>query len=109
MIKPIFEEMATQLGEEKAKQILGAAIEKAAIAHGKTYADRDGETSTESFAALMPQWKANSALEMETVEESEETYRPGVVRCKYAEMYREMGLAISACSPATGTARSLRI
>ncbi len=92
VIKPIYEEMAAQLGDAKAQEILGAAIEKAAIAHGKTYADRDGETSIASFAALMPQWKANGALEMDVVEASDDTYRFNVTRCKYAEMYREMGI-----------------
>ena len=36
IIKPIYEEMAREIGHEKADEILGAAIEKAAIEQGKS-------------------------------------------------------------------------
>ncbi|MGA7268538.1 MAG: 2-amino-thiazoline-4-carboxylic acid hydrolase, partial [Aestuariivirga sp.] len=47
VIGPIFAEMAAQLGEEKAAQILDAAIRKAAIAEGKEFARKapGGKTS----------------------------------------------------------------
>ncbi len=94
IIQPIYEEMVTQLGAERAKDILGSAIKKNAIAQGKAYAQATAEeTDLLSFHALLPQWKANGALETEILEESAETVSYNVTRCKYAEMYREMGLA----------------
>ena len=39
VIKPIYEEMALEIGHEKAEKILGAAIEKAAIEQGKSLAE----------------------------------------------------------------------
>ena len=38
IIKPIYDEMVEQLGQEQAQNILGAAIEKAAIDQGKSLA-----------------------------------------------------------------------
>ena len=94
IIKPIFEEMAAELGPEKAKEILGTAIKKNAIAQGKAYAEAAGEeTSLLSFHALLPQWKANGALETEILEESPGAVSYNVTRCRYAEMYKQMGLA----------------
>ena len=94
IIKPIFEEMAAELGPEKAKEILGTAIKKNAIAQGKAYAAASGEeTDLLSFHALLPQWKANGALETEILEESPTTVSYNVTRCRYAEMYKDMGLA----------------
>ncbi|MEM1198736.1 MAG: L-2-amino-thiazoline-4-carboxylic acid hydrolase [Pseudomonadota bacterium] len=94
IIKPIYEEMVTQLGADRASDILGTAIKKNAIAQGKAYAEaaRD-EIDLLSFHALLPQWKADGALETDILEESPDTVSYNVTRCRYAEMYKEMGLA----------------
>ncbi len=92
IVKPIYEELKRELGEEGAKRIIGAAIRQDAIAQGRAYAG-PGKTSLAGFHALFPQWTANDALEVEVHEETETLVRYDVVRCRYAEMYREMGLA----------------
>ena len=92
IVKPIYEELTRELGEDRAKRIIGAAIRKDAIAQGKAYAG-SGKTSLAGFHALFPQWTANGALEVEVHEETDTLLRYDVVRCRYAEMYREMGLA----------------
>lgn len=94
VIKPIFEEMVEELGAAQAKQILGNAIRKNAIAQGTAYAEaQDGPTSLTGFHALLPQWQANGALEVDMLAESEAEVSYSVTRCRYAEMYQEMGLA----------------
>ncbi len=94
IIKPIYEEMVSELGAERAKEILGAAIRKNAIAQGKAYADaQEAPTSLLGFHSLLPQWTANGALEVEMLEEGEAEVNYNVTRCQYSEMYREMGLA----------------
>ena len=94
IIKPIYDEMVAELGAERARVILGNAIKKNAIAQGKAYADAQEEaTSLLGFHSLLPQWKANGALEVEMLEEGDEAVSYNVTRCRYAEMYREMGLA----------------
>ena len=96
LVKPIYEEMAAVLGEEKAQEILGSAIKKHAIAQGQAYAEADRaagkEPSLAGFYALLPQWKAGGALEMDVLEESESQVNFNITRCRYAEMYKEMGL-----------------
>jgi hypothetical protein len=94
ILKPVYEEMVANLGEATAKQILSAAIRKNAIAQGQAYAAAEGgETSLQSFNALKPQWTANGALEIEELGETPSEVNYNVTRCKYAEMYKEMGLA----------------
>ena len=93
IIKPIYEEMVTELGEEKARRILGAAIRKNAIEHGRTLAQMSEEPpSIAGFANLQERWKANDALRIEVLGQDDEHYDFNVVRCRYSEMYREMGL-----------------
>ena len=84
---------AARLAEAQAADIIGAAITKDSIAHGRAYAESEGaETSLESFHQLLPQWKANGALEVEMLKETETEVHYNVTRCRYAEMYHEMGL-----------------
>ena len=93
IIKPIFEEMAAELGEEKARRILGAAIRKNAIEQGRALAEAAGEpTGIAGFAKLLERWTANDALRIEVLEQDDERFDFNVTRCRYSEMYREMGL-----------------
>jgi len=93
IIKPIFEEMAAELGEEKARHILGAAIRKNAIAQGRNLAQASEEPpSIAGFANLLERWKANDALRIEVLEQDDEHFDFNVVRCRYSEMYRDIGL-----------------
>ena len=93
IIKPIYEEMAAELGEEKARRILGSAIRRNAIEQGRTLAKTSGEpTGIAGFAKLLERWTANDALRMEVLEQNDERFDFNVTRCRYSEMYRDMGL-----------------
>jgi len=95
VIRPIYEEMVNELGEEKAQVILDTAIRKAAIAEAGEFAGKapDGRTSLRSFIDLLQHWTAGGALEIEIAVETEEQFDFDVTRCRYAETYREMGIA----------------
>jgi hypothetical protein len=94
VIAPIYQEMAAQLGTEAAKEILGAAISKAAIAAGKDFASRTpGGTSLKSFEELQVLWTKDDALKTDVLVSTENQYDYNVTRCRYAETYKEMGLA----------------
>ena len=94
VIGPIHAEMVAAFGKEKADAILDAAIRKAAIAEGKSFAAKapGGETSMADFIKLYELWTADGALEIDVLEATDTTFNFDVVRCKYAETYREMGL-----------------
>jgi hypothetical protein len=94
VIGPIYAEMVAQVGEEKASAILDAAIRKAAIAEGKEFAKKapGGVTSMADFIKLYELWTADGALEVNVIEANDTTFNFDVVRCKYAETYKEMGL-----------------
>ena len=71
------------------------AIRKAAIAEGRAFAKRapGGVTSMADFIKLYELWTADGALEMEVLEATDEKFDFNITRCRYAETYREMGLA----------------
>ncbi|WP_392662863.1 L-2-amino-thiazoline-4-carboxylic acid hydrolase [Amaricoccus sp. B4] len=96
VIGPIFEEMVQEIGRERAEAILGSAIRKAAIAEGARYRAAAAEAAEDdpvaAFAELFELWTRGGALEIELLGQSPERFDFDVTRCRYAEMYREMGL-----------------
>ena len=94
VIGPIYAEMVAEIGEEKASKILDAAIRKAAIAEGREFARKapGGKTSMADFIKLYELWTQDGALEVEVLKASDTEFDFDVIRCKYAETYKEMGL-----------------
>lgn len=93
ILKPVYEEMAARLGDAVAQEILGAAITKAALAAASAFAasEPDG-TSLKSFADLQPLWTRDDALRIDVKRQDDTHFDYDVTRCRYAEMYRSMGL-----------------
>jgi hypothetical protein len=93
IIAPIYEEMRKTIGEEKAREILRNAIRRAAIAAGAEMAARaPGGADLESFKAIWPLWTKDDALTIEVVADGPGVFDFNVTRCRYAEIYRAMGL-----------------
>jgi hypothetical protein len=94
VIKPIWEELVARLGPEQARDILDQAIREAAIEEGRALAAASpgGDTRMPAFIRLYDNWKTGGALETTTLQATEERFDFDVTRCRYAEMYREMGL-----------------
>ncbi|MBN3859584.1 2-amino-thiazoline-4-carboxylic acid hydrolase [Neisseriaceae bacterium PsAf] len=93
IIKPIYEIMKREFGVEKAKSIIEEAVNTDAINVGRNYAKKElHNTNIESFVALQYLWEKDDALEVEVLDFNHEHYRYNVKRCRYAEMYNEIGL-----------------
>ncbi|MBD86767.1 MAG: 2-amino-thiazoline-4-carboxylic acid hydrolase [Rhodospirillaceae bacterium] len=94
VIKPIYEEMVAELGEEAARSILSRAIKRDAISHGKNCAaSQDGANDIAGFVKLFELWTAEDALEVDVLEQTNSRFNFNVTRCRYAEMYRDMGIS----------------
>ena len=96
--KSIFDEMKTEFGDEKARKILKNAIIKNAIDEGAKFRNEidkklPKETSTiDRFIEVFELWKTGGALEIKELKKTSKQYDFDVTRCRYAEMYKEMGL-----------------
>jgi hypothetical protein len=93
VIKPIYEEMKARFGADAAKEVLKGAIAKAAIAAGAGFAEEyDGKTDLLAFQEVGRHWIKGDALEKDYLKRTEREYHFNVTRCRYAEMYKEMGV-----------------
>jgi hypothetical protein len=93
--KGVYDEMKSELGETIAKRILASAVIKLAKEAAAEMARQapDGEPSLDSFRATQPRWTAEDALRIDVVKSTDSEFHFNVTRCRYAEMYRAMGLA----------------
>ena len=87
--------MKSELGEATARRILANAIVKLARQAAAGFARQapGGQPSLDHFRAIQSLWTAEDALRTEVVKSTATEFHFNVVRCRYAEMYREMGLA----------------
>ncbi len=92
MAAAIHRELATELGLERASEVLERAVSTQARRDGSEARDRLGDLSL--LAAIAAVWRclsAGGALDLEIVEESRVRVCVRVTRCGYMEMYREEG------------------
>jgi hypothetical protein len=93
MIKLVHDELTERYGAETSKAILTKVIRNSAIEQGKRFAESEGKPTTmASFVKLYDLWTMNGALELDVKRQDDKHFDFNVTRCKYAEMYREMGL-----------------
>lgn len=94
IIRPIYEELVRELGEGRARELLSRAIIRNAKEQGAGLAAQsEGRNDIAGFAALLPNWQKEDALQIDVLKQDEDEFHFNVTRCRYAEMYREMGLA----------------
>lgn len=94
IIKPVYDELVARFGAEEAKSVIGKAVRENSIRQAASFRAELGEHSgLEGFHSTLHLWTMNGALEIEVLEQSAERLDYNVHRCRYAEMYREIGLA----------------
>jgi L-2-amino-thiazoline-4-carboxylic acid hydrolase len=93
IVGPLIRAFASQIGEERALEIVRGLIRDLARQGGSELALILGEQTLEAFARGLDRWRENGALEIDMLEQSPTRLSFNVTRCRYAEMYRALGLA----------------
>jgi hypothetical protein len=93
ILSHVYDTLKASHGIDVAQRTIAEAVRKSAMEQAAEMAAKVGsKTSLRAFIDRQEQWTRGGALEREIVEESATRYRYNVTRCKYAEMYRAMGL-----------------
>lgn len=93
MLKHVYDTLRESHGPDVAKATIAESVRRSSTEQAARFAtETEGGTSLDSFVALEPLWTQDGALEIEVIERSATTYAFDVVRCRYSEMYKSMGL-----------------
>lgn len=95
---PLVKAFMDEFGRERTLKVVERVIQKLARRKGSELAKLAGGNSLKHFAnVVLPVWREGSALDIEIMEANDQRCSFNVTRCKYAEMYQQLGLQKFGC------------
>ena len=90
LMAPLIEALSQAFGREEVLAVIRDTVIK--IAHGQgALADKYG-TSSDGFLQSLAAWRQDNALEIDILQHTKTQLDFNVTRCRYAEMYRALGM-----------------
>lgn len=92
ILAPVLEALGKAFGREQVLATVKDVVVQIAREQGAALAAAAGGRSLPVFAGTLEHWTRDGALEMDVVEQGGRALGFDVTRCRYAEMYRELGI-----------------
>jgi hypothetical protein len=92
ILAPVIDALAAEFGRERVVEIVRRVIVEIARQQGRALAGQVGGNSLAHFVSGKDPWVKGDALQIEVLEATDATYHFNVTRCRYAEMYRALGI-----------------
>lgn len=92
-IAPLFRALVREVGDDRARAILAETVGELARQAGCSAARALGGNGLPHLKQAIETWKAGGALELTVIRDDPDAFEFNVTRCRYAEMYRRLGLA----------------
>lgn len=92
LLAPLIDALCVEFGNERVLDILRQTIVRIAHEQGAQLAISIGGDSLKHFADALQVWAKDDALQMDVLEKHRERLSFNVTRCRYAEMYRALGI-----------------
>ena len=93
LLAPLVAALGRDFGEGRVLRVIRETIVSIARAQGAELARAMGGDSLSKFRESLVHWTKGKALEIDVLEEGERLFAYNVTRCRYAEMYRDLGIA----------------
>ena len=91
VIAPLFCAFVAEVGEERAREIVGGVIRELAKQAGCAAAASGNDLA--HLKQAVAKWTEGGALELTVLRDDAEAFEFNVTRCRFAEMYTRLGLA----------------
>jgi len=92
MLAPVIEALGERFGRDEVVAIVRDVIVALAREQGRAMAETRQDASLTTFASTLEPWTRDDALRLEVREQSDDRLSFDVTRCRYAEMYRALGI-----------------
>ena len=93
ILKHVYDTLKASQGVQMAQATIADAVRASSIEQARELAAAvGGQTTMQTFVDRQTAWRASGALETVVTEQTDTSYVYKVTRCRYAEMYRDMGL-----------------
>lgn len=92
LLAPLVAALGNEFGQEKVLKVVREAVVSIARRQGAELAQATDGNTLSKFRETLIHWTKGQALEIEVIEEGEKVFAFNVTRCRYAEMYRGLGI-----------------
>lgn len=92
IVAPLIERFAAEFGADRVNQVAREVVVDVARTQGRAMADSLGANDLRTFASTLDNWTKDDALAIEVRRLDDEEYAFDVTRCRYAELYRSLGI-----------------
>lgn len=89
---PLIKAFMEEFGRDKVLKVVSRLIKSLARESGAELGQRMGNNTMGDFARGLNAWKEGGALEIEELELTQSKYCFDVTRCRFADMYKELGM-----------------
>ena len=93
ILAPVLDALCDEFGREKVLGIVRDTIINVAQTQGAEMAERMGGNSLDDFAQTLQYWTQGDALKIDVLAKNDEEFSFNVTRCRYAELYKALGIA----------------
>ncbi|MCB0074996.1 MAG: L-2-amino-thiazoline-4-carboxylic acid hydrolase [Caldilineaceae bacterium] len=93
LIKPLVDALAAEFGRERVLAVVRRTIIAIAQQQGAELVETMGGDDLAAFADSLQFWTKDDALEIDVLEQHDDAFAFNVTRCRYAELYRALGMA----------------
>jgi hypothetical protein len=92
ILAPVVDALGEEFGRQRVIEIVRDVIVGLAREQGRAMAEARQDASLSSFAGTLEPWTRDGALTMTVRQQTDEELAFDVTRCRYAEMYRALGI-----------------
>jgi len=92
VLAPVIDALGEKFGREQVIEVVRDEIINLAQQQGADMADAMGGNGCVQFESSLQYWTKDEALKLDVLEQNETTLNFNVVRCRYSEMYRDLGI-----------------
>lgn len=92
VLAPVLDALGREFGRDHVMAVAREAIAAIARAQGQAMATAATDTSLTGFFAQWEPWTRAGSLELRLIEAGDDALAFDVTRCRYAEMYRALGI-----------------
>ncbi|MCH2188156.1 L-2-amino-thiazoline-4-carboxylic acid hydrolase [Myxococcota bacterium] len=92
ILAPVIDAMAEAFGRDEVMEIVSKTIREIARNQGAEMSAFMNDQSASSFVKSLEAWTRDGALDLEMLQEKEGAVDFNVNRCRYAEMYEDLGI-----------------
>ena len=92
ILSPVIEALGKTFGRDQVLSMVQRTIIKIAREQGADLSKQVGGNTLQNFTETLQFWTRDDALNIEVIETSEDVLYFNVTRCRYAELYKSLGI-----------------